>query len=196
MLYAVAERFAAPARERGRAVSVEEGPRLPLEADRTRLEQALGNLVANALAYGLGWVGSRCGPTTVAPSSCHRPGRRLHSGFHSARIRPVQPRRRGTERGRKRAGPCDRGADRPRARWHRRTGEPRRARRRRLDPAAAGPRGTGWRRLTGWLTPVQSAFHLDLIRHATLGGEHDRESRPHNRTGGGRATSGSPGFVA
>ena len=56
VLYAVAERFAAPARERGRAVSVEDGPRLPLEADRTRLEQALGNLVSNALAYGTGSV--------------------------------------------------------------------------------------------------------------------------------------------
>ncbi len=56
VLYAVAERYAGPARERGRTVSVEDGPDVSLEADRTRLEQALGNLVANALAYGAGAV--------------------------------------------------------------------------------------------------------------------------------------------
>jgi len=52
----VAERYAPVAAERGRTLSV--GPTEPvtIAADRTRIEQALGNLVSNALAYGDGAV--------------------------------------------------------------------------------------------------------------------------------------------
>jgi two-component system OmpR family sensor kinase len=56
VLESVVERCSATAREYGRTLSVESGPELELEADRTRLEQALGNLVVNALAYGAGAV--------------------------------------------------------------------------------------------------------------------------------------------
>jgi signal transduction histidine kinase len=47
----VAERFAVRARDRARTVRVEEAD-VVLDADPLRVEQALGNLVDNALAYG------------------------------------------------------------------------------------------------------------------------------------------------
>jgi two-component system OmpR family sensor kinase len=56
VLRTVAERYAAPAQKQRRALSVADGPDVELKADRTRLEQALGNLVANALSYGAGAV--------------------------------------------------------------------------------------------------------------------------------------------
>jgi two-component system, OmpR family, sensor kinase len=56
VLDTVAARHASSARERRRSVSVTEVPDVSLEADRTRLEQALGNLVTNALSYGAGAV--------------------------------------------------------------------------------------------------------------------------------------------
>src|SRR6478672_889133 len=56
VLQSVANRFSAAARLRGRALSVTDGSGLSLEADRARLEQALGNLVANGLAHGAGTV--------------------------------------------------------------------------------------------------------------------------------------------
>jgi len=56
ILHAVAERFAATAADRGRAVVVDDDVDASLQVDRTRLEQALGNLVSNALSYGSGTV--------------------------------------------------------------------------------------------------------------------------------------------
>jgi len=56
ILHAVAERYAASAADRGRAVVVDDDVDASLQVDRTRLEQALGNLVANALTYGAGTV--------------------------------------------------------------------------------------------------------------------------------------------
>jgi signal transduction histidine kinase len=56
VLQSVADRFNAAARLRGRTVSVVNGSALSLEADRARLEQALGNLVANGLTHGAGTV--------------------------------------------------------------------------------------------------------------------------------------------
>lgn len=50
----VAERFAARARQQGRSVIAAAGPQLNVLADRARLEQALGNLVDNALRHGRG----------------------------------------------------------------------------------------------------------------------------------------------
>lgn len=52
----VAARFEAPARERGRSLGVSSLTDAFVEADSARLEQALGNLVDNALAYGDGDV--------------------------------------------------------------------------------------------------------------------------------------------
>jgi two-component system OmpR family sensor kinase len=54
LLSVIADRFAARAREAGRPVVVRGDETLVLSADRTRLEQALGNLVDNALTHGRG----------------------------------------------------------------------------------------------------------------------------------------------
>jgi heavy metal sensor kinase len=56
MLDAVAGRFAAPAHAAGRVVRVADGAVPELVGDRLRLEQALGNLVHNALRHGDGDV--------------------------------------------------------------------------------------------------------------------------------------------
>jgi heavy metal sensor kinase len=55
LLDSVARRFELRAKEAGRQVSVD-GPTLEFVGDRIRLEQALGNLVENALRYGAGDV--------------------------------------------------------------------------------------------------------------------------------------------
>jgi two-component system OmpR family sensor kinase len=52
----VAARFEGLARERGRSVAVSSGADAYVDADPSRLERALGNLVDNALAYGEGAV--------------------------------------------------------------------------------------------------------------------------------------------
>ncbi len=55
LLETVARRFAARAAEHGRSLDVD-GSNVRLEGDRLRLEQALGNLVDNALRHGAGAV--------------------------------------------------------------------------------------------------------------------------------------------
>jgi two-component system OmpR family sensor kinase len=57
VLGAVAARFAAPAGGTGRTVRAKGSDGLELEADPVRLEQALTNMVSNALRYGAGTVG-------------------------------------------------------------------------------------------------------------------------------------------
>jgi two-component system OmpR family sensor kinase len=56
LLATVAARFDARARAAGRSVSVTEGGHFVVRGDRVRLEQALGNLVDNALRHGAGGV--------------------------------------------------------------------------------------------------------------------------------------------
>ena len=56
VLEVVARRFASAASERGRAVDVSSADGLVLDADPERLEQALGNLVDNALTHGGGRI--------------------------------------------------------------------------------------------------------------------------------------------
>jgi two-component system OmpR family sensor kinase len=56
LLDTVARRFAARAADEGRTLEVADAGDAPLAADRARLEQALGNLVDNALRYGAGTI--------------------------------------------------------------------------------------------------------------------------------------------
>jgi signal transduction histidine kinase len=56
VLEVVAERFAGVADQRGRTVEVQPPDGLALDADPVRLEQAVGNLVDNALTHGAGRV--------------------------------------------------------------------------------------------------------------------------------------------
>jgi two-component system OmpR family sensor kinase len=56
LLDTVGRRFAGRAAEVGRELHVEAPPQLEVAGDRLRLEQALGNLVDNALRYGAGTV--------------------------------------------------------------------------------------------------------------------------------------------
>jgi signal transduction histidine kinase len=67
LLDAVATRFAVVAREDGRRISVQPDPSARVLADPDRVEQALGNLVDNALRYGAGQVtlGARIRDGTV-----------------------------------------------------------------------------------------------------------------------------------
>jgi two-component system OmpR family sensor kinase len=55
VLSVVADRFARPARERGRKIEVREAGAL-VDADPMRVEQALANLVENALSHGSGTI--------------------------------------------------------------------------------------------------------------------------------------------
>jgi signal transduction histidine kinase len=57
VLRVVADRFAARAAESGRTISVGGDETLVVSADPARLEQALGNLVDNALMHGRGSIG-------------------------------------------------------------------------------------------------------------------------------------------
>jgi len=56
LLRTVADRFEARAREVGRTIDVDGPVALELDADSTRLEQAVGNVVDNALTHGGGTV--------------------------------------------------------------------------------------------------------------------------------------------
>jgi signal transduction histidine kinase len=56
MLRGVDRRFAPRARERGRRIEVSAPPSLVLNADRLRLDQAIGSMVDNALRHGAGGI--------------------------------------------------------------------------------------------------------------------------------------------
>ena len=66
LLQSVAHRFAARAALEGRAISIDVGRDVTLWGDRLRLQQAVGNLVDNALREGAGTVALRATPATDA----------------------------------------------------------------------------------------------------------------------------------
>ncbi len=82
LLEATVDRFAARSGELGRSLGVAPGPDLTLLADRARLEQALANLVENALAYGSGNVElSACGRAGEAELHVTDEGAGFPDGF-------------------------------------------------------------------------------------------------------------------
>ncbi len=93
VLDAVAGRFDSRAAASGRALEVVVQEDSTFTGDRLRLEQALGNLVDNALRHGSGTdlacvdAGQR-----RRQAARHRPGRRLPSRLPAVRVRAVQPR--------------------------------------------------------------------------------------------------------
>ena len=96
---AVRERFSGRVEEAGRSLVVDDADGLLVQGDRTRLEQALGNLIENALCHGEGpvrlWTsagdgGSSC--TSVIPvPAFHRSSCRVRS---SASVAPTSRARR------------------------------------------------------------------------------------------------------
>jgi two-component system OmpR family sensor kinase len=56
LLRTIADRFAARAKEQGRTIDVSPNGELVVDADPARLEQALGNLIDNALRHGAGRI--------------------------------------------------------------------------------------------------------------------------------------------
>ena len=134
-----ASRRRRPARRRPRALRGSDGRGRALAGGRAggradgrratalRLEQALTNLVENAIEHGGGEItdsrerGRRRGRD---PRRGPRPG--LPSGVPRAGLRALQPRRSGARRGWHRTRPGDRRGDRPRPPRQRPRGEPRR----------------------------------------------------------------------
>ena len=151
---ATADRFGERASGEHRRMAVDVPPGTEVWADRLRLEQALRNLVDNALGHGEGTVtitreSGRGGDGAPRP----RRGPRDPTRRRRARLRAVLEGRRGTHSRRQRAGPRDRGRGRAGAR---RQGGHRRERRGsgRLDLAPDSP---------DRLSPLSSTSHLTRL---------------------------------
>ena len=94
LLASTASRFEWRAQETGRAVTVAPGPAAVLQGDRIRLEQALGNLIDNALRHGEGDVrltAARDGRDGRAARHRRRP--RPAAGVRRAGVRALLARR-------------------------------------------------------------------------------------------------------
>ena len=117
VLDAVAGRFDARAAALGRTIEVEAPADLALTGDRLRLEQALGNLVDNALRYGGGTVRiDAVADDGLVELRVSRRGRGLPGRLPAARLRALQSRRPGAHRRRRRARARHRRRGRPGAR--------------------------------------------------------------------------------
>ena len=137
LLHTTARRFEARAAEAGRELRVEPADGLALHADRLRAEQALANLVDNALRHGDGAVELAAEPADGARAAARaRPRPGLRPLARRPRVRALHPRRPRALTRRHGARPGDRRGDREVARRPRR-GRPARGRRpRRLGRAA------------------------------------------------------------
>ena len=140
VLSGVARRFSRRAEEGGRDIEVSVEPGLEVAGDRMRLDQALGNLLDNALRYGSGPVEPR-GVNRDGSVELHvlRPRSGLRRGLPWPRLRALQSRRCEQARRRQRPRALDRGFDRPRPSGARRRSPIERAVARRVAtlPAAA-----------------------------------------------------------
>ena len=135
-------RFAARADAAGRRVLTEVPMGLYVDADRLRLEQALGNLLDNALRHGQGTVTAHRERRPGTTRDRRRP--RVPGRVRRTRLRALQSRRRSAQPRRKRARAGDRRRHRPRTRRHGRSND-RGPRRRRLAPTPRRGRGRGRR---------------------------------------------------
>ena len=137
ILDGVGRRFARRAEEEGREIEVERAASLALDADRLRLDQAIGSMVDNALRYGAGPIDLEAGARRrIGRDPRARPGRGVPGGVPRARLRALQPRLLERPRRRQRPRAGDRPDRRPRARRRGPRRQPRGGRRRRLaDPA-------------------------------------------------------------
>ena len=157
LLEGVAHRFAARARAEERTLCAEAPDGLALTADRARLEQALANMVDNALRHGGGDVELTAAPRRRPRGAARpRPRPRLPARLPAGGLRALLPRRRGALARRHRPGPGDhlrRGA-RPRRRGARE--QPRRGRGGRLARAAGSALiFTSWRAGTLIVLPME-----------------------------------------
>ena len=109
VLARVAGRFRTRARAEGRPLAPDPSPGVQLSADPARIEQALANLVDNALHHGQGTVHAERARRSTAASSCTCATRaRVPAGLPAARVRALHARRRGAHPRRHRARAGDR----------------------------------------------------------------------------------------
>jgi signal transduction histidine kinase len=114
VLEGIRDRFAGHAAREGRTIDVEDGGSIELAADRLRLDQALGNLVENALRHGSGAISLSAVRTREAVElrvADEGPG--LSSDFAPQAFERFSRADPGRGRGWSRPRPLDRPGDRP-----------------------------------------------------------------------------------
>ena len=125
LLTGVAARFAGRTQTRGREIVVDDGPAAELTADRRRLEQALGNLLENALQHGAGTIHLAARTHgSVVELHVRDEGPGFPPQLHRRGLRALHPRRPGARARRQRPRPLDRAGHRARPRRHRARREP------------------------------------------------------------------------
>ena len=138
LLGTVGARYGPRLHAAGMTLCVEGGEGLRVSGDELQLEQAIGNLLENALRHGAGEVRLSAAPHgNGVRASRPRRGSRLRPGLHRARLRALRPRGRRPLARRRRTRPGDR------------CGGGRLARRPRRGPNRAGGGADVWLELPG-----------------------------------------------